>query len=284
MWAYEQTLIKECGYIGAQPWIFPSTFSRCFSVVVISAKSSSRYWDWTLDAANYEKSPIFDPSSGFGGNGKSIRHPGINAQINLPPAPEVNTYIPPGSGGGCVTTGPFANLIINFGPIKVGANYTLYNNPQNLAHTPHCLNRDFNQAVASPSINQGAVDILLRQPDIASFLNVINFGTVPGVQGLHGGGHIAVGGEMSDFFSSPGDPLFFLHHTQIDRLWALWQNKDPKNRGYAISGTGTFLNYPPSPEFKLSDTMSLGRLSPKGPVPLGAFMCTRRGPFCYVYK
>lgn len=245
----------------------------------------NRYWDWTLDAADYVKSPIFDTSSsGFGGNGKSIRHPGINAQINLPPAPEVTTYIPPGSGGGCVTTGPFANLILNFGPIKVGANYTLYKNPQNLAHKPHCLSRDFNQAVAGASIKQSAVDTLLSQPDIASFLNVINFGTIPGVDGVHGGGHISVGGEMSDFFSSPGDPLFFMHHTQIDRLWTLWQKKDPRKREYAISGTGTFLNYPPSPEFKLSDKLSLGRLSPKGPLPLGALMSTRRGPFCYVYE
>ena len=101
---------------------------------------------------------------------------------------------------------------------------------------------------------------------------------------MHGGGHISVGGEMSDFFSSPGDPLFFIHHTQIDRLWTLWQDKDLKNREYAISGTGTFLNYPPSPEFKLSDKISLGRLSPRGAVPLGAFMSTRRGPFCYAYK
>lgn len=133
-------------------------------------------------------------------------------------------------------------------------------------------------------MTQKAVDILLSQPDIAAFTDVMNFGTVPGVQGVHGGGHISVGGDMTDFFSSPGDPLFFVHHAQIDRLWALWQNKDLKHREYAISGTGTFLNYPPSPKFKLGDKISLGRLSPEGPQPLCKFMSTQRGPLCYAYK
>lgn len=253
-------------------------------LVALSAKPSTRYWDWTLDAADYEKSPLFDNSSGFGGNGKSIRHPGIVIQVNLPPTPEVITQLPPGSGGGCVTTGPFANFIVNFGPVKAGVNVTLYKNPRNLAHTPHCLRRDFNQAVAGSSINQSAVDILLSQPDIVSFRDIIDRGTVPGILGVHGGGHNAVGGEMLDFFSSPGDPLFFMHHAQIDRLWTLWQNKDLKSREFAISGTGTFLNYPPSPEFKLTDKINLGRLSPGGPLPLGAVLSTRRGPFCYAYK
>lgn len=26
------------------------------------------------------------------------------------------------------------------------------------------------------------------------------------------------------------DPLFFLHHTQLDRLWWLWQQRDVENR------------------------------------------------------
>ena len=26
------------------------------------------------------------------------------------------------------------------------------------------------------------------------------------------------------------DPLFFLHHAQLDRLWWQWQNIDPNNR------------------------------------------------------
>jgi tyrosinase len=40
--------------------------------------------------------------------------------------------------------------------------------------------------------------------------------------GIHNGVHRAVGGDMAGP-ASPSDPLFFLHHANIDRLWALWQ-------------------------------------------------------------
>lgn len=39
---------------------------------------------------------------------------------------------------------------------------------------------------------------------------------------VHGSVHDAVGGTMAGS-SSPGDPLFFLHHANLDRLWAEWQ-------------------------------------------------------------
>jgi tyrosinase len=40
---------------------------------------------------------------------------------------------------------------------------------------------------------------------------------------VHGYIHEAVGGTMAGS-SSPADPLFFLHHANIDRLWSLWQS------------------------------------------------------------
>ena len=39
---------------------------------------------------------------------------------------------------------------------------------------------------------------------------------------IHGGVHNAVGGDMAGS-SSPSDPLFWLHHANMDRLWAEWQ-------------------------------------------------------------
>jgi len=32
------------------------------------------------------------------------------------------------------------------------------------------------------------------------------------------------------------DPLFFLHHTQLDRLWWLWQQRQPANGLTAYGG------------------------------------------------
>ena len=34
----------------------------------------------------------------------------------------------------------------------------------------------------------------------------------------------------------PLDPIFYLHHTQLDRLWWLWQQDDPQIRLEAYSG------------------------------------------------
>ncbi len=40
--------------------------------------------------------------------------------------------------------------------------------------------------------------------------------------GPHNGLHVMVGGTMAGM-SSPNDPVFFLHHAMVDRLWAQWQ-------------------------------------------------------------
>ena len=43
---------------------------------------------------------------------------------------------------------------------------------------------------------------------------------------VHTGGHNWTGGTMADL-ESPLDPLFYLHHNNIDRLWAIWQRLNP---------------------------------------------------------
>ncbi|MEO7305907.1 MAG: tyrosinase family protein, partial [Ferruginibacter sp.] len=40
---------------------------------------------------------------------------------------------------------------------------------------------------------------------------------------MHNGMHGWVGGNMGDPVSSPNDLIFFMHHCNIDRLWAMWQ-------------------------------------------------------------
>lgn len=43
---------------------------------------------------------------------------------------------------------------------------------------------------------------------------------------VHAGVHNAVGGDMATA-ASPADPLFWLHHANLDRLWIKWQKKHP---------------------------------------------------------
>ena len=43
---------------------------------------------------------------------------------------------------------------------------------------------------------------------------------------IHNNGHMWVGGSMMAA-TSPNDPVFWLHHCNIDRLWAQWQRENP---------------------------------------------------------
>jgi tyrosinase len=43
---------------------------------------------------------------------------------------------------------------------------------------------------------------------------------------IHNNVHVWVGGDMQ-LSSSPNDPIFFLHHCNVDRIWAAWQERHP---------------------------------------------------------
>jgi hypothetical protein len=52
-------------------------------------------------------------------------------------------------------------------------------------------------------------------------------GVVPPVlPAMHNRAHVWVGGSMIPS-SAPNDPVFFLHHSNIDRIWAQWQDNNP---------------------------------------------------------
>jgi tyrosinase len=40
----------------------------------------------------------------------------------------------------------------------------------------------------------------------------------------HGAAHVSFNGRINDVPVAPEDPLFFLLHCNVDRLWALWQS------------------------------------------------------------
>ncbi|KAI8323505.1 Di-copper centre-containing protein [Martensiomyces pterosporus] len=92
----------------------------------------------------------------------------------------------------------------------------------------HCLQRQFNNgnrinAWYSPEYIQS---VLSRANGMADLRPGIEFS-------LHGAVHLAVGGDMVQM-SSPNDFVFWLHHTNIDRLWNVWQQS--RNHLWAIDG------------------------------------------------
>jgi tyrosinase len=46
----------------------------------------------------------------------------------------------------------------------------------------------------------------------------------------HNHGHAWVGGIMNNTSTSPTDPIFWLHHAEVDRLWHVWRQAHPAPR------------------------------------------------------
>ena len=44
---------------------------------------------------------------------------------------------------------------------------------------------------------------------------------------------------MRDPLASPAEPLFYLHHAWIDKIWYEWQMVDPESRRYDVGGPNT---------------------------------------------
>ena len=48
---------------------------------------------------------------------------------------------------------------------------------------------------------------------------------------IHNKIHGSLGGDMSNPWMSPNDPIFFLHHAFIDKMWDYWQAQNPQIAG-----------------------------------------------------
>lgn len=55
--------------------------------------------------------------------------------------------------------------------------------------------------------------------------NYTDFAT--GIEGIHDEVHTWVGGTMADIATAAADPLFWMHHANVDRIWWQWQQNTP---------------------------------------------------------
>ncbi|MFE1377551.1 tyrosinase family protein [Streptomyces sp. NPDC058740] len=58
---------------------------------------------------------------------------------------------------------------------------------------------------------------------------------------LHNRVHVWVGGQMATGVS-PNDPVFWMHHAFIDKLWAEWQARHPKSAYLPAAGTANVVD------------------------------------------
>ncbi|KAL2212969.1 Di-copper centre-containing protein [Sarocladium strictum] len=168
------------------------------------------------------------------------------------------------NGGGCAQTGPFDELKVNMGP------------GYNLNYNPRCLKRDVQRRFAQQCTADKTMSVL-NENSITRFQDHMQYSN-----GIHAGGHFTIGGDPGgDVFTSPGDPVFYLHHAMIDRVWWIWQLQDLDTRLSAVGGS---VGGGSNRQGTLQDSVSLGYAGES--TVLGELMNTmggKGGAFCYIY-
>lgn len=169
-----------------------------------------------------QTSPIFDGSStSLSGDGEFIpNQPPVVLIAPVPGIPPI--YLDPGTGGGCLKSGPFKDIQVNLGPgaLDVPGGGPQVVNPEGpLAYNPRCLTRSLTNQSNQRYANASALLSLIVDPDnVFDFQMQMQGWPGSGNIGVHGGGHYALGGDPGrDVFVSPADPVFYLHHSMVDR-------------------------------------------------------------------
>lgn len=76
--------------------------------------------------------------------------------------------------------------------------------------------------------NVAAFATLPTAAAVTAVMGNTTFGTfAPQLEGIHNSGHVWVGGSMMSIPTAPADPVFWMHHAEIDRLWWEWQQANP---------------------------------------------------------
>jgi hypothetical protein len=218
------------------------------------------YWDWAADQASGspETAPVW---------GDDLMGP------NGDPASDPAT----GRPAQAVTKGPFAHDPVNPASWSIIQDSGLPADP-----TVPWLTRNFGGMQPTLPTPQDVTATLGVTPYDSSPWNVGSQGFRNNLEGfigpgMHNAAHMWVGGSMMPS-TSPNDPVFFLHHANVDRIWANWQRqwfKSGKDDYLPVSGGPTGHNLtdgmfpwgaPSTPESVL-DTFALGYWYDDAPAP-----------------
>ena len=162
------------------------------------------FWDWTVDRTA-TSAPWF--SDFFGGDGGATN--------------------PAGSESGEVTTGPFR---FSAGGWTISAASAVNDDP----FSRQFLARGFGRRGDAPALPTAAVQTTAMG---STFYSDFRFGLEVD---LHNLVHRWVNGQMI-LRASPHEPVFWLHHCNLDRLWAVWMRpKANADRYTAPVGAPTF--------------------------------------------
>ncbi|KAK7046422.1 hypothetical protein R3P38DRAFT_3307777 [Favolaschia claudopus] len=255
---YESALKERCGFKGVSP-----------------------YWNWVEDSKDVFNSPMFkdsSPRSGLGGWGDPAN------DIRVPDGAFSNassfrlTYPAPHTLRRNWTAQPFLNFPL-----------------------PGFMTEAEEQVQANATFTPAERDKLVHGfvGDYVGFQKYFE-----GFNGSHGAVHLMMGGDLggkcpgdapSDCVGGPtfsaNEPLFWMHHAMVDKMWYDWQNAHTANKKaffggslQAIQNATYYQEYPNGapPFFSLNSTMPSDGLFPQARIQ--DVMSTTEGMLCYVYQ
>jgi hypothetical protein len=228
------------------------------------------YWDWAADQASGtpKTAPVW---------GDDLMGPDGD------PAADPAT----GRPADAVTSGPFAH------DPSDSSSWSIVQDPA-IAHDPTVpwLTRGFGRMQSTlPTPQDVAASMPVTPYDNApwnvssqGFRNFLEGFIGPG---LHNAAHMWVGGSMMPS-TSPNDPVFFLHHANVDRIWANWERQwfGSAQGDYLPTGggpvghnlmDGMFPWGTPSTPQSVLDTFALGYWYDDGPAPAVAGLAPDNG-------
>jgi len=223
------------------------------------------YWDWSRDSADLLSSPIFetDPAHGLGHSGDCTSAPSSDCVVQ---------------------DGAFAPANSHFSlsyPVR-------HNLRRNLTLITGWFEHEHpaNETISLANIRN------ITERTTGDFFR-FQFAMTQ----MHNHLHNFVGGDLAGTCPkaipedkceegyTPNEPLFWLHHAQLDRLWSNWQSLHPSNF-FAFSGVPLNTHNLTDPRYDLNASitymMQYDRLSV--PVPVSSTFDHSTPPFCYKYE
>jgi len=217
------------------------------------------YWDWTKDAESLATAPVFDPDPmhglGQSGDCSSSRDCALTSGALLPP-----------------------EFVLAF-PI------------------PHPLRRNLSMSWdETPSRLHNATLGAANVQNVIGDFTKDYFRFQFNMTHMHNHVHNFVGGDLAGLCPAPiedegcgsftpNDPIFWLHHAQLDRLWSNWQNASPENFD-SFSGVPLNSHNLTDTRYDLNATadhlMGFDRLSVG--VRVSEVFDHQAPPFCYLYE
>jgi len=178
-------------------------------------KGYMTYWDWSIDSHDIKHSPIFN----------------ADHTVGLGTFPDASTDFE-------LNNGAFRDIIRAY-PLAhhIQRNYTL--RPFETQIFPWVFDLPAKEANTTQTT---AEYIKLTTSFTGNFTAFQAYLDGFRAEGLHNAAHLSLGGDMANISHSPNDPLFFLLHTQLDRVWAAWQAHDRRNRNAIAGGVDQDLN------------------------------------------